>query len=113
MTRRQLAELGLGREAIGRRVRARRLNRLYGGVYAVGHRVLSREDRWLAAVLSRCPEAVLSHRSAAALWGIRDHHGGLIDIASPRKARSQGAIRAHHLMLPPDEVMTASGPDSA
>jgi very-short-patch-repair endonuclease len=100
----QLAALGLGREAIARRVRAGRLHRLYSGVYSVGHRILSRHGRWLAAVLSRGPAAVLSHRSAAALWGIRDHCGGSIDVTSPSKAKSRGAIRAHHVALLPDEV---------
>jgi hypothetical protein len=41
------------------------------GVYAVGHLGLGQEARWLAAVLACGDGAVLSHRSAATLWGIR------------------------------------------
>jgi hypothetical protein len=40
-------------------------------VYAVGHRQLRIEGRWLAAVLAAGPGAVLSHRDAAALHGMR------------------------------------------
>jgi predicted transcriptional regulator of viral defense system len=47
-----------------------RLRRLHRGVYAVGHRVLGREGRRLAAVLACGEGAVLSHRSAAAHWGL-------------------------------------------
>ena len=43
------------------------LHRLYRGVYAVGHTKLTREGRFLAAVLACGPGAVLSHRSAAIL----------------------------------------------
>ncbi len=40
-------------------------------MYAVGHLGLGQEAKWLAAVLACGDAAVLSHRSAAALWGIR------------------------------------------
>lgn len=108
VTRSQLAELGLGREAIGRRIRSGRLHRQHAGVYAVGHRALTQRGHWKAATLSQS-KAVLSHRSAAALWGIRDRYGGPIDVASPSRTKSRGAIRAHHLVLPPDEVTVEDG----
>jgi very-short-patch-repair endonuclease len=38
-------------------------------VYAVGHDALTLHARFMAAVLACGPAAVLSHRSAAALWG--------------------------------------------
>lgn len=58
----------------------------------------------MAAVLACGPNAVLSHRSAAALWGIRDHGSGPIDITSPSKTRSRGTIGRHRARLPADEV---------
>jgi very-short-patch-repair endonuclease len=64
----QLLLAGLTHAAVQRRVEAGRLHRLYRGVYAVGHRNLSREGRWLAAVFACGEGAVLSHGSAAALW---------------------------------------------
>lgn len=109
VARRQLSALGLGREAIGRRVRSGRLHRLHSGVYAVGHRVLSPHARWMAAVLACGPGAVLSHHSAAALWGIRDNRDGPIDVSSPRKGKSHGSIRRHEARLPPDEITVHHG----
>jgi very-short-patch-repair endonuclease len=85
-------------------MRAGRLYRLHSGVFAVGHRVLSRQGRWMAAVLSCGPEAGLSHWSAAALWGIRSYGGELIHVTSPSKSKSRGAIRRHLTALPADEV---------
>jgi very-short-patch-repair endonuclease len=58
----------------------------------------------MGAVLAGGSGAVLSHRSAAALWGIRDHSGGVIDVTSPSKTRSRGAIRRHWARLPSDEM---------
>ncbi len=70
VTRRQLLALGFTSDAITLRVAAARLHRVYRGIYSVGHPVLAREGRWLAAVLACGDGAVLSHRSAAALWGL-------------------------------------------
>jgi predicted transcriptional regulator of viral defense system len=93
----QLHELGFDRDAIARRVQAGRLHRLHRGVYAVGHTVLKREGRWLAAVLACGPGAALSHRSAAALWGIRATAAARIDVAVPHTSgcRSTARIVVH------------------
>ncbi len=50
---------------------AGRLHRMYPGVFAVGRPDVTREGRWLAAVKAAGEGAVLSHRSAAALHGLR------------------------------------------
>jgi very-short-patch-repair endonuclease/predicted transcriptional regulator of viral defense system len=102
--RRQLMALGVGREAIEVRLRGGRLHLLSPGVYAVGHRVLSREARWMAAVLACGTGAVLSHRSAAALWGIRPPGSRAIEVTAPAKSRSRGRIHRHFAVLPADEV---------
>jgi predicted transcriptional regulator of viral defense system len=47
----ELAQAGLSAPAISRRVAAGRLHRIHRGVYAVGHRGLSQEGGWMAAVL--------------------------------------------------------------
>jgi len=68
-----LAELhacGLSRDAVTTRVRHGHLHRVHRGVFAVGHAALPVEGRFLAAVKACGPDAVLSHMSAAALWGI-------------------------------------------
>ena len=107
--RQQLDRIGLGRESIEVRLRSGRLHRLHAGVYAVGHRVLSREARWMAAVLFCGPGAVLSYRSAAALWGIRNPSSRAIEVTSPSKSRSRAGIQRHHAVLPSDEMTTHLG----
>jgi hypothetical protein len=106
VARKQLLGLGLASGAIGRRLRAGRLHRVQSGVYAVGHGAVAREGRWMAAVLACGPGAVLSHRSAAALWRIRDPSSRAIEVTTPTKSRSGGGIHRHFAALPPDEITT-------
>jgi very-short-patch-repair endonuclease len=61
---------GLSRDAVALRVASGRLHRIHRGVYAVGHTSLPVEARFLAAVKACGRTAVLSHFSAAVLWGI-------------------------------------------
>jgi hypothetical protein len=105
----QLLARGLSPEVIKRWIRKGRLHPIHAGVYAVGHKVLSRQGHWMAAVLACGPGAVLSHRSAAALWGIRNYSGATIHVASPSKTRSQGSIQRHFARLPADEVTSHDG----
>ncbi|HEV7769278.1 MAG TPA: type IV toxin-antitoxin system AbiEi family antitoxin domain-containing protein [Solirubrobacterales bacterium] len=109
VARRQLLALGAGEEAIEVRLGVGRLYRLHRGVYSVGHRVLSREARWMAATLCCGFGAVLSHRTAAAFWGIRGHSSGMIEVTTPSKSRSRGSIQRHFAALPADEVTTTDG----
>jgi very-short-patch-repair endonuclease len=105
----QLRDLGLGKDLIQHRIAAGRLRPLHRGVYAVGHRVIPREGRWVAAILASGPEAVLSHWSAAALWMIRPNSRSVIDVTTPHKSRSWDGIRRHHKPLPFDEVTVEEG----
>jgi very-short-patch-repair endonuclease len=91
----QLRALGLKDDAVRRRARAGRLHRLHRGVYAVGHTVLRREGRWLAAVLACGDGAVLSHRSAAAHWGLLQTDATQIDVTARRKRAGDAKIRSH------------------
>jgi very-short-patch-repair endonuclease len=70
--------------------------------------LLSRHARWLAAVLAAGPDAVLSHRSAAALWGIRNTTRAVIEITAPRLCR-RPYIQSHRAVLRPDEVTVENG----
>ena len=76
----QLVGLGFSSRAIDRRLQAGRLHMVHRGVYAVGHRRISGRGLWLSAVLACGPSAVLSHRSAAALWGIRRSESRLVQV---------------------------------
>jgi hypothetical protein len=91
----QLRALGVGRSAITRRVQAGQLHRLHPGVYAIGHTVLRVEGRRLAAVLACGPAAVLSHRTAAAHWGLLWTDQTRIDVTAPRGRHGAPGIRLH------------------
>jgi len=91
---RQLLELGLSRRSIERRLENGRLHLIHRGVYAVGHQLVSQYGRWLAAVLAVGAGAVLSHRSAAALWRMAP-----VPAAPDRSRRrqwQQASARRHH-----------------
>lgn len=62
----------------------------------------------MAAVLACGDGAVLSHRSAAVLWGIATFSGA-IEVTTSRDTRSRGAIRRHCALLAPDEVVVLDG----
>jgi very-short-patch-repair endonuclease len=103
----QLRALGLTASAVRSRVTSGRLHPIHRGVYAVGHGRLTREGRWMAAVLACGPEAVLSHRSAAALWGIRPDNRAKIDVSVPsRSVRSRPGIDVHRslTLVPADRT---------
>ncbi len=104
----QLLELGLSRGAIQYRVSIGRLHLVHRGVYAVGHRKLTRHGHWMAAVLAYSPDAVLSHRSAAALWAI-GQSSYKIDVTTPHSKRHRRTIRAHTSRLDPEDHTTHDG----
>src|SRR5437764_1139797 len=85
----QLVELGLTRQRVHRWVKAGRLHQLYRGVYAVGHRKLSRQVWIMAAVLAHGPEAVASHRTAAWLWDLLPQRGSDVWITVPADGRAK------------------------
>lgn len=90
----QLAAEGLGRRAVGHRVDAGRLRRMHAGVFCVGEP--TEYGRWKAAVLACGEDAVLSHRSAAALWGLIRTDGRNVDVtAVGRRGRRRKGIDVH------------------
>jgi very-short-patch-repair endonuclease len=109
VSRRQLLDLGFSRREIEARIKAGRLNPLQPGVYAVGHRVIPREGRWMAAVLASGPDAVLSHWSAAQLWMIRPNSRSRIDVTVAHRSRSSKAIHRHVSEVPEDERTIEEG----
>ena len=91
VSRRQLLDARVSDRAMERRLASGHLVRLHRGVYAVGHAQLRPEGRWLAAVLAAGPGAALSHRSAAALHGIRESTG-VIDVTTTRRVAVRGVV---------------------
>ena len=92
----QLLALGFTASAVRSRVARGRLHRIHRGVYAVGHDRLTRQGRWMAAVLAYGGQAVLSHRSAGGHWELRPDNRWAIDVSVPRPAvHSRRGIQAH------------------
>jgi len=97
VTTAQLRGFGLTPGGIAHRVRLASLHRVHRGVYAVGHAALSRDARFLAAVLAVGPDAVLSHRSAAALWELVERGPASVEVTTPGCARSRPGIHVHRV----------------
>jgi very-short-patch-repair endonuclease len=87
VARSQLLTLGFNAREIEHRVARGRLHLVMRGIYAVGWPRLTRERHWMAAVLACGAGALLSHRSAAALWGIGTERRGRIDVTVRRTTR--------------------------
>lgn len=111
VTRPQLLAIGLSDGSLEYRLRDHRLVRLHAGVYAVGHRAIRPSGRLLAAVLACGPTAVLSHKSAGALWELLVTDQQRIDVTVPGTSRTaQAGIRVHRTRrLHPDETTTIGG----
>ncbi len=90
VSRSQVIACGVSPRQIQRRVAAGRLIPMHRGVFAVGHGAPRQEARWLAAVLACGEGAVLSHRSAGALWQLVDGDGDLPDVTAPTRRPTRG-----------------------
>lgn len=114
VTREQLTQLGLSRSAIAHRIAVGRLYRIHHGAYAVGRPVLAGCGRQLAAVLAYGPRAVLSHKSAGALWELLGTAQLRIDVTvSGTSRRRQKHIRVHRARFLADEdLAVVDGPRS-
>jgi very-short-patch-repair endonuclease len=75
----------------------------------VGGERLTLEAHFLAAVVSLGPYAVLSHRSAAVLWGMLPGRGPRVDVTVPSGRRGHRAIVAHRSPLSAHEVTKRDG----
>jgi very-short-patch-repair endonuclease len=107
----QLLQLGYTDKAIRSRLAAGRLSHVHQEAYAVGHRLLTQRGRWTAAVLASGPEAVLSHGSAAALWGLAATRSP-IEITAPRGhqgRRQRRETRLHRGQLDGSERTRRAG----
>lgn len=105
LTLAQLEALGLSPRAIRHRAASGRLTRVHTGVYAIGRPGC--RGRWMATVLACGAGTMLSHRSAAALWGFADD-GVRVDVTVPGRAgRSRAGIEVHRgeSLLPQDATV--------
>ena len=107
VARRQLLQMGFGPEAVKSMKRAGWLHVVHRGVYAVGHRPVSANVTRMAAVLACGPGALLSHRSGAALWGIRRSALSYVEITVPTRRGDVDGIRPYvcRRLEPQDRVV--------
>jgi hypothetical protein len=83
ISRAQGAEFGLAGEEMRNRVRFADWQRIQRGVYATFSGDMRRETRLWAALLRAGPEAVLSHQTAAELYGLLKQPSPLIQLTVP------------------------------
>jgi very-short-patch-repair endonuclease len=72
-----MLDLGVSEGLIQRRIVGEMLLPVFHGTFTLGRRSLTRDGRWMAAVLSSGPQAVLSHASAMGLWDMRGSRGAI------------------------------------
>src|SRR3954447_15026219 len=91
----QLLERGYTERSIKHHIETKWLYPIFAGVYAVGRPEVSRFGMWMAAVLASGLSAVVSHDTAAALWGIWTYTPDLI-VSVPAHCRPRNpGIRVH------------------
>jgi very-short-patch-repair endonuclease len=102
ITRSQLLHAGVGPRTVDGWIKQGRLIVLHRGVFAVGHIPASPHARTMAAVLACGRGAVLSHRSAAQLYGLI-RYTGPIEITTRTRRRRPGVI-VHESSLSDQDV---------
>jgi hypothetical protein len=94
--RRQLYELGVDKRQIVRREKSGELHEIQPDVWAVGHGNVSPHGHLIAALLSCGERSFLSHRTAAAVHGLRPINVRAIEVTVvARRAPARGALTVH------------------
>ena len=106
VARRQLLALGVSRSAIARRTDL--IVTRHKGVYAVGHAQTTPIALAHAAVLACGPDAVLSHESAAAVWGLR-RWPATPEVTVPERRSRPGVDSHRRTTVSPRDVTTNYG----
>jgi very-short-patch-repair endonuclease len=103
-------QTGLSRAGIAEWVRTGRLHPKYRGVYAYGHPNLSREGRWMAAVLAAGVGAALASLTAAFLYRLLRYEPRTIHVITPKQRRAQAGFQLHSCRnLSPRDVTVVNG----
>jgi hypothetical protein len=105
VNRRQLLALGLDRNAIDYRIRIGRLIPVHTGVYAVGHVPRLPQDRAYGALLACGPTALLSHGTAATLYGIYRRWDTPFEVTVPTKRAPRGVNTYRAKLIRADRAM--------
>jgi very-short-patch-repair endonuclease len=108
----QLVALGFSASAIARAVSDGLLTALYRGVFAFGHVQMTRQGRWMAAVLAAGPDAALSHTDGLVARGIVRSSAPRIHVTVPRLtggAHRRRGLVLHRCRLDPEDRDTIDG----
>jgi len=108
VARRQVLALGISARSIGRRLEAGRLRAVHRGVYAVGHDRLTPHGHLMAGVLACDEGAVLSHKSAARLWGLMRSRLIPVEVTAV-SGRGRSGITVHEGGLAPADRAIVAG----
>jgi very-short-patch-repair endonuclease len=110
VVRLQLQAAGIGRGAIAHRLATARLTAVHPGVYYAGSPPFAALAEEMAAVLHYRGYAVLSHRSAAWLWGLVDSRPSETTLTIVRGCHPRPGIKLHRVRaLDAQEVRIRSG----
>jgi len=113
VTRAQLRELGIGRRAIDYAIARGRLHPIHHGIYSlVPLPALPDLACELAAILACGDAALLSHHSAAAVWGLRRSLIGAVHVTVIGKetGRRRPGIKVHRVCgLDPRDIRRYQG----
>lgn len=90
----QLRAAGITREMTYRAVGSGRLFRKLRGVYSVGHEYAAPDVDLIAGLLAVSAAAVLSHRSAAPVWGLVKWTG-LVEVTVPVRTVGDPRVTIH------------------
>jgi putative AbiEi antitoxin of type IV toxin-antitoxin system len=93
---RQLRRLGYSSSGVSRAVRNGTLHPIHRGVYAVGHIDIPLYGRCIAAVMAGGPDALLSHYSAAWMWGLSKSHPAPFHVTAPSPRHARPPLVLHH-----------------
>lgn len=96
ITRSQAMGVGASRGFVAHRVESGRWVQVAPGVYRLAGVPVTWRQRALAACLLAGPGAVLSHRSAAVLWGVSGFRPGPLELTVPLGCTSRNSLARIH-----------------
>jgi very-short-patch-repair endonuclease len=106
VARRVLLREGVTSDQIKHRLASGRLHAIHRGVYLVGHAVPTEHGRNMAALLACGSAAILSHRSAAALWELLPYPASaLACVTFPSELRAKRpGLRIRRATIPQRDI---------
>jgi len=125
LTRSQALASGITDKVIAAQIKRGRWQRMHRGVYATFSGAPSRDCLLWAAVLRAGPRAVLSHQTAARLWGLPSAESSAIHVSVPIGSpaprirgvivhySSRGSQARHSALAPPRTTIEATVLDLA